>query len=193
MRQVNLCRHQYVHLAVFIFFWLNRHLEHVQPGLSLHNAFILQELAGGWKTEEDEVREESDRERRSTGTSELLLLVTPSPLFAAISSPSASIIYFFPMSELWQEIPHMPLICNEAAQEWSYLTTVEFSTLASDMSPEAIKQKEEWGLLSDWRRGQWPSAREIEGCTCFCLLSSVFLWERQDGEITIRGWEVTEG
>lgn len=98
---------------------------------------------------------------------------------------------------LWHKIPHMPLIWNDAAQEWSYLTAVEFSTLASDMSPEAIKQKEEWGLLSDWRRGRWLSVREIEGNTCFCLLGPVFTGqcqrERQDGEITIRGWEVTGG
>lgn len=52
VRQVDLCRHQYVNLVRFIFFWLNRHLGHVQPGLSLYNAFILQELTGGWKAEE---------------------------------------------------------------------------------------------------------------------------------------------
>lgn len=91
----------------------------MQLGLRLYNAFILQELAGGLKAVEGEVREESGRESRSAGTSggELLLFVTPSPLFAVTSSPSASIIYFFPMSGLWHEIPHMPLIWNDAAQE----------------------------------------------------------------------------
>lgn len=70
----------------------------MQLGLRLYNAFILQELARGLKAVEGEVREESGRESRSTGTSggELLLFVTPSPLFAVTSSPSASIIYFFP-------------------------------------------------------------------------------------------------
>lgn len=50
------------------------------------------------------------------------------------------------MCELRHEIPHMPLIWNKAAQEWSYLTAMEFSTLAFGVSPGAIKQKEECGL-----------------------------------------------
>lgn len=55
-RQVNLCRHQYVNLARFIFFWLNRHLGHVQPGLNRYNAFFLREL-----TWERKMRWESHR------------------------------------------------------------------------------------------------------------------------------------
>lgn len=61
----------------------------MQPGLSLYNAFILQELVGGGKAEEDDVRQEKDREsgserRRGGG---LFLSVTPLLL---TSSPSLS-------------------------------------------------------------------------------------------------------
>lgn len=73
------------------------------------------------------------------------LSLTSSP-----SSPSSSL----PTSKLWHRIPHMPLIWSEATQERSYLTAVEFSTLASDVSPEAIKQqKAEWGVLRGWVSG----------------------------------------
>lgn len=82
-RQVNLCRHQYVNLARFIFFWLNRHLGHVQPGLSLYNAFILQALAGG--------REDGGRrgERGGWLKEEVVVVVDSSPLFPSLSSPSS--------------------------------------------------------------------------------------------------------
>lgn len=106
---------------------------------------------GGRKVVGDEVREGVDRESRGGGRrGSGPLSCTPSDIFALLS------IVFSPSSEPCHEIPHMPLIWNEAAQEWTYLTAVEFSTFASNVSPEAIRQKEEWAVLSDWERTQHP-------------------------------------
>lgn len=67
-------------------------------------------------------------------------------------------------------------------RSWNYLTAVEFSTRASDVSPEAIKKKEEWGVLSDWKSGtnQRLSVNESKCSPCFCLFRPVFIgvWER---------------
>lgn len=112
-RQVNLCRDQYVNLVRFIFFWLNRHSGHVQLGLSLYNAFILCTLIGG------EGRKWEARWKRGARQGKSLCRRTN--IFSLLS-----ISFFFPSPEPCHEIPHMPLIWNEAAQEWTYLTAVEF-------------------------------------------------------------------
>lgn len=98
------------------------------------------------------------------------------------SLPSISIV-FSPMSELQHEIPHMPLIWNEAAQERSYLTAVEFSTLASNVSPEAIKKKKR-GVGCIIGSGKW-------GDSCLWLktnakLASVYFGRCLAGFVWVR-------
>lgn len=81
----------------------------------------------------------------------------PVSLTSSPSSPSSSL----PMSKLWHRIPHMPLIWSEATQEQSYLTAVEFSTLAADASPEAIKQKSGVGCVTGpEKQGRRPPVNE---------------------------------
>lgn len=79
---------------------------------------------------------------------------------------------------LWHEIPHMPLIWNDAAQEWSYLTAVEFSTLASDMSHEKQLSKRRSGVY--YRIGEggdgcpWEKSKVTLASVCsgLCLPGS---------------------
>lgn len=121
---------------------------HVQAGSSLHNAFILlaflyRESRGGRGADWGGKLQRKEDVVVDSSSSRLSLTSSP-------SSPSSSL----PTSKLWHRIPHMPLIWSEATQERSYLTAVEFSTLASDVSPEAIKQqKAEWGVLRGWVSG----------------------------------------
>lgn len=79
----------------------------------------------------------------------------------------------------------MPLIWNEAAQEQSYLTAVEFSTLASDVSPEAIKQVEVWGVLSGWKSWAMGACGSARCCWFGPVFTGEGVSEWQDGEITM--------